>query len=119
MHGNITHFAINADDLSATRRFYEGVFGWTFSEYAPGFIRTRSAGLPIGAIQERRSLVSGERTVGFECTFEVDDVERAVSSAAASGGRVVMPPAAIPDAGTLVFLADPSGNVVGAMRYEA
>ncbi len=28
--GNVRHFAINADDLSRARRFYERVFGWTF-----------------------------------------------------------------------------------------
>ena len=40
MHGHIAHFAINADDLPATRAFYEGLFGWEFAEYTPGFLRS-------------------------------------------------------------------------------
>jgi hypothetical protein len=33
------------------------------------------------------------------------------------GGRVVMERARIPDVGDLMFFADPSGNIAGAMRY--
>src|SRR5260221_537601 len=30
MHSNLSHFAINADDGNASRRFYESVLGWRF-----------------------------------------------------------------------------------------
>jgi predicted enzyme related to lactoylglutathione lyase len=86
MHGHLTHFAVNADDLPATRRFYEALFGWRFTEAYPGFWRTTDAGPAIGAIH---------------------------------GGRILMPKSTIPGVGELVFLADPSGNVTGAMRYSA
>ena len=33
------------------------------------------------------------------------------------GGRVVMERATIPGVGDLVFVADPSGNVVGVIQY--
>ena len=54
MHGHITHFAINADDVGATRAFYEALFGWRFTEAYPGFWRTttlveRSARFSRGA----------------------------------------------------------------------
>ena len=115
MHGNLTHFAINADDVLATRRFYEALFGWHFEEAYPGFHRTTSPGA-IGAVQGRRELLAGVRTTGFECTFTVDDLAAVIAAAERSGGRVVMPPSTIPGVGDLVFLADPSGNVVGAIR---
>jgi uncharacterized protein len=74
MHGHLTHFAINADDVPATRAFYEGLFGWEFAEpFGPGFLRTTSAGPAVGAIQGRRDLL-GVKTNGLEVTFSVDDV---------------------------------------------
>src|SRR4051812_20636808 len=72
MHGHISHFAINSDDVAATRRFYEGLFGWTFTEAYPGFWRTTDAGAAIGApgtadVHARRRLrghVRGRRRRG-------------------------------------------------------
>ena len=72
MHGHITHFAINADDVGATRAFYEALFGWRFTEAYPGFWRTTDAGGAIGAIQSRRTFASD---AGFEVTFTVDDAD--------------------------------------------
>jgi|SRR3954447_2263283 predicted enzyme related to lactoylglutathione lyase len=116
MHGHIAHLAVNADDLPATRAFYEGVFGWRFEEYAPGFVRTHDAGGPIAAVQGRRALLAA-RTNAPEVTFEVDDVDAFAAEAVRLGGRVVMPKATIPGVGSLVFVADPSGNLVGGIRY--
>src|SRR5262249_41928576 len=79
MHGRLTHFAINADDLPATQRFYETVFGWRFEEYMPGFTRTKDAGIDIAAIQQRRDLLDVP-TNGPEPTFEVDDVDAFVTA---------------------------------------
>ncbi|HET9315386.1 MAG TPA: VOC family protein, partial [Vicinamibacteria bacterium] len=70
--GNVRHFAINADDLPRARRFYERVFAWKFEPWGPpGFfqIATGDKGGPIGALQQRRELVKGLRTNGFECTI--------------------------------------------------
>jgi predicted enzyme related to lactoylglutathione lyase len=120
---HVTHFAVNADDIDAARQFYEQVFDWRFVEMAPGFLRIQTADGslpgPIGALQQRRELEPGTRTVGFECTVAVTDLDAAVAAAEGAGGRVLMPPTVISGVGTLAFLADPSGNVVGAMRYDA
>jgi predicted enzyme related to lactoylglutathione lyase len=117
MHGRLTHLAINADDLPSTQRFYEGVFGWSFEEYMPGFNRTRDAGIDVAAIQGRRNLLDVP-TNGPEPTFEVDDLDAFVAQALELGARVLMEPATIPTVGRLAFVADPSGNVVGAITYE-
>jgi hypothetical protein len=114
MHGHLTHFAVNADDIGATRAFYEALFGWRFTEAYPGFWRTTDAGAAIGAVQGRRMFA---RDAGFEVTFAVDDVDAIAAAARAHGGQVLMPKATIPDVGDLVFVADPSGNLAGAMRY--
>ena len=78
---NIAHFAINADDVPRARRFYEQVFGWTFSAWGPPKfyqISTNASGETpgvLGALQGRRDLVAGQPTVGFECTVSVTSIE--------------------------------------------
>lgn len=119
MSGQLSHVAINADDLPASLSFYEAVFGWRFTEYFPGFYRREGVHeVPVLAVQQRRDLLPGLPTTGFECTVAVDDVPGTIAAAVSHGGKVLADPATIPGVGELVWLADPGGNVVGAMRYE-
>ena len=118
---NLAHFAINADDVPAALRFYGNVFGWRFNEYGPeGFYQLRppEGGDVMGALQPRRELAPGQPTIGYECTFAVPDVDAVVAAVLANGGRILMEKTTIPGVGDLVFFADPSGNVAGAMRYD-
>jgi predicted enzyme related to lactoylglutathione lyase len=122
-HGHLSHFAINSDDLGASRRFYEATFGWRFEPWGPpDFFHILTADGarpgPIGALQGRRSLVSGQPTIGYECTITVADAEATAAAARAAGGKVLMEKTTISGVGDLVFLLDPSGNAVGAMRYD-
>jgi hypothetical protein len=122
--GNVRHFAINADDLSRARRFYERVFAWRFEPWGPPGFFMISTGEPdgsgpLGSLQQRRELVPGRRMSGYECTIAVeDDVEKVAAAVRANGGRVVMEKATIPGVGDLIFFEDPEGNLAGAMRYD-
>ena len=123
MTANIAHFSINADDLERARAFYGNVFGWRFSPWGPpGFflIATGDDANPgiQGALQGRRALVAGEKTIGFECTIGVADVAAAERSIVANGGTIVLPRATIPGVGELFFFRDPEGNVACAMQYD-
>jgi len=119
----LSHIAINADDVPASRAFYRETFGWQFSAWGPpGFYRVeaddpRGPGV-TAALQQRRQLLADQPTTGFECTIAVDDVHQVEHAALAAGGRLLMPTAAIASVGHLIWLADPSGNVVGAMQYD-
>jgi predicted enzyme related to lactoylglutathione lyase len=119
MENPIAHFAINSDDVPATRRFYETVFGWTFTAWGPPeFYRiTAGSGLP-GALQRRRNLIPDTPTVGFEATIAVQDVDAVAAAVTAHGGRILMEKTVIAGVGELIFFADPGGSVAGAMRYD-
>lgn len=119
----LAHFAINADDVDVTRRFYATTFGWQFAPWGPpGFYRVEAddaAGPGVtAALQQRRDLIPGHLTTGFECTVAVDDVDQTLKAAVTAGGRVLMDRTTIAGVGHLIWLADPSGNVVGAMTYD-
>jgi predicted enzyme related to lactoylglutathione lyase len=121
--GSVAHFAINADDVEAARRFYGAVFDWRFTAWGPpGFFHIHRADGslpgPIGALQARRDLVPGAPAV-VELTVAVDDVDRACAACLAAGGRVLMERAVIPGVGEIAFLQDPSGIALGTMRYDS
>lgn len=117
MSCQISHCAINADDVEAARRFYDAAFGWSFEPWGPpGFLRMQTGSGPVVALQQRRSL-GGVRMTGFECTVAVPDVDAVATAVAGHGGRLVMERTTIPGVGDLIFFEDPSGNVAGAMRY--
>jgi predicted enzyme related to lactoylglutathione lyase len=120
-HGALAHFAVNGDDLERSRVFYEELFGWRFAPWGPpGFFQIE---LPVAAdlraaLQQRRQLVDGVKTIGFECTVAVDDLSRALAATVRLGGRIVMEPVTIPTVCDLAFIEDPGGNVLGVARYH-
>jgi len=122
MTPRLTHFAINTDDVEATKAFYGSVFGWQFQDYGPpGFVQIidETTKSPMGAIQQRRQLLDAEPTRGFECTFDVDDVEATRERIIASGGRILMEKFTISNVGHLIAFQDPGGNPALAMEYDS
>lgn len=121
---DLSHFAINADDVYTSKTFYEKVLGWRFTPWGPpGFFRiqtgTDDAPGVAGALQQRRTLVEGRETVGLECTFAVDDLDTTIAAVLDAGGELLMERFTIAGVGHLIFFADPAGNAVGAMQYDA
>ncbi len=119
----VRHFAINADDTARAKDFYAGVFGWRFNAWGPpGFWMidngATEAGTPLCSLQQRRALIEGERTTGYECTISVPDVRAVERAVVAHGGTILMPRTTIPTVGHLIWLRDTEGNVAGAMQYD-
>jgi predicted enzyme related to lactoylglutathione lyase len=117
----LAHFAINADDIEVSRRFYENVFGWKFRPYGPpGFYQaTAGDGGPMGALQSRREIVPGAKMLGFECTIAVRSVDETAAAIEAGGGKIVMKRVTLVGVGHLIFFQDPGGNIAGAMEYDS
>ncbi len=125
MANQLAHFAIHADDLERARRFYGGVFGWTFQGYGgpmTDFCQIKDASgnmlAPLGAIQSRKFNSAPQPVIGFECSIVVDDVDAAARAVVASGGKIVMPKAAIPGVAWIVKFLDTEGNLVCAVHYD-
>ncbi len=122
MTTQLTHFAINTDDVEATKVFYRSVFGWQFQDYGPpGFVQILDTDgtTPMGAIQQRRRLLDDLDTFGFECTFGVDDVDSTREQVLGAGGRILMEKFTISKVGHLIAFEDPGGNAVLAMEHDS
>ena len=101
----LAHFAIEADDVTRARQFYESVFGWRFEPWGPpDFYLIHGAGT-LGALQLRREpLPSGRK--GFECSFAVDELEVTMSAIQSAGGKVLGSKTTIPTVGELIVFED-------------
>lgn len=118
---NLAHFAINADDVVRARRFYEHVFGWTMSAWGPpGFyqIQTGEGQTVLGALQKRRDLIAGQRTLGYECTISVPSIDDTSKAVLANGGKTLLEKSIIVGVGALMFFQDPEGNAFGAIQFD-
>jgi predicted enzyme related to lactoylglutathione lyase len=114
MSASVSWFEIPATDPQKLATFYHSAFGWNAQQY-PGMqyfiLDTKSNGAGIkGAITQRGELQSTAPTL------YVPSIDDAISKVAASGGRIVTEKVSIPDVGTMVYAADPEGNVFGMLQ---
>lgn len=97
-------------DVDAARRFYGGLFGWTFSDAippdAPGtyLIATLDGG-DVAAIGP----ADGERPAAWNTYVAVDDADATAASVAAAGGTVTVEPVDAGPGGRLAGCIDPRG----------
>ncbi|MGH9888275.1 MAG: VOC family protein, partial [bacterium] len=61
----------------------------------------------------------GVRTIGFECSIGVPDVDAVSAGVVANGGEIIIQRTLIPTVGHVIFFRDPDGNVAGAMQYDS
>ena len=112
----LAHFAIEADDATRARQFYESVFGWRFEPWGPpDFYLIHDAGIQ-GALQQRREPLPKGRK-GFECSFAVDELEVTMSAIQSAGGKVLGGKTNIPTVGELVAFEDTEGNEGIIIQY--
>jgi hypothetical protein len=63
--------------------------------------------------------VRGQRTIAFECTIAVPDIDRAIRAIEASGGTIAAPKFHIPAVGTVAYFQDPEGKPSKASRSSS
>ena len=123
MPNPVSFFAINANDVPRARQFYTSVFQWAFEPWGPpGFYLISTGEEPDGShsggLQERRELLPGQKMIGFECTVAVEDIDETIRAVEANGGRLAAPKFHIPTVGTIAYIVDTEGNVVGISQRE-
>ena len=113
----LRHFAINADDVQRSKAFYEAVFGWSFMPWGPPDYYVANLGGVHAALQERRELVAGVRTNGFEPSFAVNDIRKVLEAVKSNGGRLLMPPILLEGVGDIGYCVDTEDNIFVAVQY--
>ena len=113
MHGKIIYLEIPTDDVHASARFYQAVFGWNIRERSDGALAFDDAtGEVSGAWRTGRP---PQRDAGVLVYVNVDDVEAGVAAVMAAGGRIVQGVGG--DVGELTArFTDPYGNLLAVYQ---
>ncbi|HEX5004879.1 MAG TPA: VOC family protein [Gemmatimonadales bacterium] len=105
----IDYIEFPAVGLPATKRFYQEVFGWKFTDYGPDYASFEDGRLDGGfhagdGARKTTGMGSGALVVLF--AVDLADTEARVRRA---GGAIVTPPFSFPG-GRRFHFTDPSGN---------
>jgi hypothetical protein len=120
------HFEIQADDPVRAIKFYQSLFGWTFTKWDGPMpywlVTTGSDGTPgiNGGLHPRvgARALEEQAVIAFVCTVDVSSVDIFAAKAEQAGGRIVMPKTAIPGVGWLSYAKDTEGNIFGMIEND-
>jgi hypothetical protein len=95
-------------DIARTKTFYGTIFGWTFTDYGPGYTSFIDNGLGGGFTTAGSPSPGGPLMV-----FHVDDLETALARAKSAGATIVKPIYSFPGGRRFEF-KDPDGYEIAA-----
>lgn len=108
VHHGIDYIEFSVTDMAKTKAFYGAAFGWTFTDYAPGYVGiTKPGGGEWGGF----SLVDTMQTGGPLVALYSDDLEQTLASVLAAGGSIDKAIFDFPGGRRFEF-HDPSGNLL-------
>lgn len=102
-------------DVEAGKRFYGGLFGWTFRAAHGPAVRALHDGEPVAALLPK---TDGRMPTVWTVYFATEDVTAFVRRVAAAGGQVVTAPVRVADEGTYALVTDAEGAVFGLWEAD-
>jgi uncharacterized protein len=104
---------LSSPDLSKSRAFYGGLFGWNCPEgpsEAGGYSVCDLGGKTVAGLGPQ---MNPDMPPVWTTYVNVNSADDAVARVSANGGTVVAPPMDVMDAGRMALFADPLGAVLG------
>jgi uncharacterized protein len=103
-NGQVSYLEIPATDIEATKKFYAGLFGWTFRDWGTDYTSFQD-GRTAGGFAK----VDGPPAKGVLIVLYASDLEATEAAVKAAGGKVVKPVFSFPG-GRRFHFEDPNGN---------
>lgn len=107
VHEKINYVEIPAKEIEATKRFFSGVFGWSFVDYGPDYTAFEDEGLDGGFFKS--DLTVSTSTGSALIIFYSHDLEQTQVKVETAGGVIIRPIYSFPG-GRRFHFSDPSGN---------
>jgi uncharacterized protein len=116
--GKVIFQELVTPDIAAAKRFYGGLFGWSFREIETGGIRYAEAlmdGRSVAGLMQKE-IPAGQHRIPAWLTFiAVRDVDAAAKTAATNGAKILLEPRMIPERGKEAVFLDPQGAVFAVL----
>lgn len=112
--GKLIWAELMTPDVAAAKRFYGGLFGWSFQNIRAPSVEYSVAlldGAPIAALVQRTARPAAKAQPAWVPFFSVPSVRAAAQAIAAQGGRQLVAPRAVRRRGQQAVYADPQGAV--------
>jgi predicted enzyme related to lactoylglutathione lyase len=104
MSFRIDYIEFPATDIAATKRFYENVFSWVFTDYGPDYTSFADGRIAGGFTRETQV-----RPLGPLVVIYAEDLAAVQEKIKAASGKIVKPTFEFPG-GKRFHFTDPSGN---------
>jgi predicted enzyme related to lactoylglutathione lyase len=117
-----SYFEIQADDIKRAVNFYQGIFGWKFTQ-AEGlpreYWRIETNG-PRGGLLKRPAPAPPQQsgTNAYACSMEVKDFDSMAKKILTGGGKIALPKFAVPGVCWQGYFSDPEGNTFGLFQVD-
>ncbi|MFI1419591.1 VOC family protein [Streptomyces sp. NPDC020731] len=95
-------------DVEAGKRFYGGLFGWTFENQPQGTVRALKDGDPVASLAHK---TDGRLPTVWTVSFATPDAGALCRRIRAAGGQVVSPPGPFGDLGVTALVTDSESAV--------
>lgn len=106
VHHEIDYIEFEVVDMAEAQRFYGAAFGWSFTDYGPGYAGIRkSGGGEAGGLRAGSGIVTGGPLV----ILYSKDLDESLESVRRAGGEITAEPFEFPGGRRFQF-RDPSGN---------
>lgn len=110
------HVEIPVRNVARAKKFYGGVFGWKFRQFAPHYVMY-TTGEGIGGALAKKDVVAGEGGVIFY--LKVADMKTALDAAKKAGAQVILKRTKIDEEnGFIAHIRDTEGNVLGLWSQD-
>ncbi len=106
-HEKLNYVEFGSTDLSATKQFFEQVFGWSFVDYGPDYSAFSGQGLDGGFFKSE--LVSNTSNGAALLVFYSSDIQATLSKVEQHGGHILRQIFEFPG-GCRFHFTEPSGN---------
>ena len=106
-HGKISYVEFPATDLTATKQFFQSVFGWSFTDYGPDYASFSKQGLSGGFYQSGLSSLTDNGAALIVLYSE--NIEVTQTKIEQTGGKITKPIFSFPG-GRRFHFCEPSGN---------
>ena len=106
---------LSTPDLPAAKKFYTALFGWTTKDLSMGpdagvYVMCEHNGQSVGALQEMSPSIADQGLPPHWLTYiAVKDVDKTSKKVHANGGKLLMDPMDVGDAGRMSIVIDPTG----------
>ncbi len=99
----IDYVEFNVSNIAASKSFYRGAFGWTFTDYGPEYCEFQDGRLTGGFTTTGPVRAGGPLVIIY-----ADELEASLNKVQAAGGKILQPIYAFPG-GRRFHFADPDG----------